>query len=145
MLPQDERRFRAWYSQIAQQYGLDSNPDAPDQFYDYRAAFRAGAKPDETGHWPSEFKLAGHPNLNVGGFDTRTGARVPGTEQAPLEELIRRGWDSREALTMTARETPPPNVGRALIEQLRGGFRPPPTTDERLRELILSRLGQEQR
>lgn len=68
----NEAAFRAWYAQHAKRWGLDPNPDAPEHQYDYRAAFNAGATPDKTGHWPSEFKLPGHPNRFVDGVDTIT-------------------------------------------------------------------------
>jgi hypothetical protein len=93
----DEPAFRAWYTAAAKQYGLNPDPDSPEQKYDYRAAFKAGAKPDASGHWPSQFKQAGHPNEVVGGFNTRTGERVPGTTQASEAELIRLGWDPATA------------------------------------------------
>ncbi len=69
----DEPQFQSWYNKIAAETGLKPNPDAPEHFYDYRAAWKAGAKPDITGHWPSQFKREGHPNIVVGGIDTRTG------------------------------------------------------------------------
>lgn len=53
--------FRKWYKEHARKFGLNSDPDAPEHFYDYRAAYEAGAEPDESGHWPSEFKRPGHP------------------------------------------------------------------------------------
>jgi len=66
--------------------------------YDYRAAMMAGASPDASGHWPSEFKRDNHPNLVVGGFNTKTGARVPGTPLAKsVDELIRLGWEPEAA------------------------------------------------
>ena len=84
--PAEEEQFQRWYSDKAQQYDLNPNPDDPRHFYDYRAAFRAGADAevspqDRLPHWPSEFKLEGHPNLIVDGVDTRTGrpAAVPET------------------------------------------------------------------
>jgi hypothetical protein len=69
----DEAEFRAWYKPIAKQMGLDTNPDNPLHYYDYRAAYKAGATPDETGHWPSEFKKEGHPRMIVDGINTKTG------------------------------------------------------------------------
>lgn len=65
--------FDAWYADRAKKLGLNPNPDAPEHFYDYRAAYDAGAEPDASGHWPSKFKREGHPNLIVDGRDTRTG------------------------------------------------------------------------
>ena len=72
----EERRFQNWYAEQSAKLGLDPNPDDPRHFYDYRAAFKAGAQPDETGHFPSEFKLEGHPRLILEGIDTRTGEKV---------------------------------------------------------------------
>lgn len=91
-----EREFQDWYAGMAQQHDL--NPDPGGQFYDYRSAMMAGAQPDETGHWPSQFKQAGHPNEVVGGFNTRTGQRVPGAPLArSVEELVSLGWDPQTA------------------------------------------------
>jgi hypothetical protein len=88
----NDSAFRQWYAGMSKRHGLDPNPEG--QFYDYRAAFKAGAEPDSVGgHWPSQFKQAGHPNEVVGGFNTRTGERVPGTRQASEVELVRLGWD----------------------------------------------------
>lgn len=72
---EDETRFRRWYAEQAANLGLDPDPDAPAHRYDYRAAFEAGAQPDASGHWPSQFKAADHPNRYVDGTDTITGER----------------------------------------------------------------------
>lgn len=99
----DEPAFRSWYAEQSRRYQLDPNPDAPEHFYDWRAAFRAGAKPDDSGHWPSTFKQAGHPNEVVGGFNTRTGERVPGTLRArSVDELVSLGWDRSTATRLMA-------------------------------------------
>ncbi len=98
---QDEAQFQQWYATHAQQRGLNPDPDAPGQFYDYRAAFKAGAKPDASGHWPSEFKKPGHENEVVGGFNTRTGEPVPGTTQLTnVDELVKLGWERPAALEL---------------------------------------------
>lgn len=82
----EEKKFRIWYGSWARKLGLNPDPDAEGQFYDYRAAFRAGSEPKPTPgedsndptswHWPSEHKQEGHPNLIVDGRDTRTGEPV---------------------------------------------------------------------
>ena len=54
----DEGMFRRWYAVMAARHGLDRDPDAPEQLYDYRAAYRARATPNLLGRWPSEFKLS---------------------------------------------------------------------------------------
>jgi len=70
---ESENAFIKWYAGIADAQQLDPNPDDPRHFYDYRKAWLAGANVDGSGHWPSKFKLAGHPQLIVDGIDTRTG------------------------------------------------------------------------
>ena len=69
--PADEQRFKQWYAQVAKERQLNPDPDDPLHHYDYRAAFKSGARPDADAHWPSEFKRAGHPNRFVGGVDTQ--------------------------------------------------------------------------
>lgn len=48
---------------------------------DYEAAKAAGASPDATGHWPSQFKKAGHSRhylpSALGTFDTKSSTIVP--------------------------------------------------------------------
>jgi len=82
----EEPKFQAWYKERAEKAGIDPDPDAPLQKYDYRGAFRAGAEPevskdDGLYHWPSEFKDEDHPNRFVDGVDTRTGEPV---EESPF-------------------------------------------------------------
>lgn len=75
-----ETDFQSWYAGWSKKLGLNPNPDDPQHFYDYRAAFQAGAVPDKSGHWPSQFKREGHPRMVVGGVNTKTGnpvAQVP--------------------------------------------------------------------
>lgn len=98
-----EMDFQRWYTDMAQQYDLNPNPDDPTQFYDYRRAMMAGASPDEGGHWPSAFKREGHPNMVVGGFNVQTGQRVPGAPLArSVQELIDLGWEPATARQLWA-------------------------------------------
>src|SRR5262245_29079977 len=69
----DEQAFQKWYAKQAQKWHLAPDPDDPLHYYDWRGAFRSGAEADDDGHWPSEFKMPGHPNQFVNGMDTRTG------------------------------------------------------------------------
>ena len=112
----DEKAFRDWYRRMAQRHGLASDPDDPESFYDYRAAFRADAKPDASGHWPSTFKRAGHPNEVVGGFNTRTGERVSGTKRSSESELVRLGWDAATAKRLAAMPEKKISFAEALAE-----------------------------
>jgi hypothetical protein len=59
--PLDEFAFQVWYADISRRAGLNPNPDDPRHMYDYREAWRHAARPDLTGHWPSEYKTSGHP------------------------------------------------------------------------------------
>jgi len=72
----DEVEFQKWYRGHASKRRINMDPDDPKQYYDYRGAYRAGAKPDKSGHWPSKFKRRGHPREIVDGVNTRTGKRV---------------------------------------------------------------------
>ena len=71
--------------------------------YDFRSAMMHGADRDSTGHWPSDFKRENHPNLIVGGFNTKTGERVAGAPLAKsLQELIDKGWEPETAKRLWA-------------------------------------------
>ena len=43
----EEEEFLKWYSETSDTTGLNPDPDHPDHKYDYRAAFKAGVKPEE--------------------------------------------------------------------------------------------------
>jgi hypothetical protein len=100
----EELAFRAWYVPLAMKLGLDPNPDSPEHHYDNRGFYRAmkrgeATSPDQPGgHFPSEFKTAGHPRTFLDDtqgrvFDTRSteyvgGGKVPrhlldASEQSP--------------------------------------------------------------
>lgn len=68
-----ENAFQLWYRGHAKRQGLNEDPDNPRHWYDYRGAYKAGAGPDESGHWPSKFKRRGHPTEYIGGKSTVTG------------------------------------------------------------------------
>ena len=57
-----EEDFLKWYSNLAKKSGIDSNPDDPRHYYDYRSAYKAGANMDSAMHLPSEFKHDLHPD-----------------------------------------------------------------------------------
>ena len=73
-------RATPWFSEFTKHYGEEPNLEDPN--YDYRAAWKAGARPDvrDPGdnllHWSSQFKGENHPNRYVDGVDTLTGASV---------------------------------------------------------------------
>ena len=72
----DEDAFQAWYAKYANKLDLSPNPDDVEHYYDWRAAYKAGATPDKEGHWPSKYKREGHPRLILDGVNTKTGERV---------------------------------------------------------------------
>ncbi len=69
--PMQQMAFMQWYQNIARQRGLNMDPYHPGHHYDHVAAFLAGAQPKPSAdpsqdwHWPSQFKMAGHPNRFV--------------------------------------------------------------------------------
>lgn len=74
----EEERFQKDYATLATTQGLHPDPDHPEHYYNYRAAWKAGKMaPGKTGHFPSEFKLPGHPDRYVEGIDTITGRKRP--------------------------------------------------------------------
>jgi hypothetical protein len=75
-------RRTEWHKEFKEDHG--ESPDLATKDYDYRKAWRSGARPDvrddtdvspRTGkgrlHWPSEFKGDDHPNRFVNGVDTK--------------------------------------------------------------------------
>ena len=65
MAPEEDDEFSRWYSDIAERSNLSTDPDDPRHYYDYRAAYKAGADLDERKHLPSEFKHDLHPNRYI--------------------------------------------------------------------------------
>ena len=65
---QDEIAFQRWYKKHAEKNRLDPDPDDVRHWYDYRKAFKSGAKPDKSGHLPTKYKREGHPRRHIGGF-----------------------------------------------------------------------------
>lgn len=122
----DEDKFQKWYAERAKYFGLNPDPDHPEHYYDYRAAFLAGAEPDETGHWPSEFKKERHPNLIIGGIDTRTGkpelAGIPETfplgKAAPPISTAVTPVAEYPPLEPAFREAEPKTLSQKILEQI---------------------------
>lgn len=73
----EEQQFKDWYTGIAQRNRLAPDPDDPLHKYNYRYAFRAGAQPDASGHWPSDYKAADHPTRYVDGRDVAGMWEIP--------------------------------------------------------------------
>ena len=63
LTPLEEQQFQNWYARFQKSGGeyQNANPNHPEVDYDYRAAFRAGAKPwhdkkNNVWMWPEEFQ-----------------------------------------------------------------------------------------
>ena len=60
-----ESDFLRWYWEMSLMTGLDLDPDTPEHYYDYRAAYLAGDEPERNTQgqwkWPSRHKTKGHP------------------------------------------------------------------------------------
>lgn len=54
-----ELAFNDWFDRLSRTYGIDPNPDAPGQIYDYRAAHAKGANLDAEGRLPDQFLKEG--------------------------------------------------------------------------------------
>lgn len=136
----DEAAFRKWYEGWAQRLSLSRDPDDPRHKYDYRAAFRAGVVPDESGHWPSQFKADDHPDRFVGSVDTKTGV-----ETITREEFSRRyarhgatvGWESPSVSGFIANV--PKSAGR-LAEDLGTVMTHPVQTVKAIRDVAVGGL-----
>ena len=58
-----EIRESDWYEDFYEKHG--EYPDLHTQDYDYGKAWLEGARPDDDGHWPSEYKGEFHKNRFV--------------------------------------------------------------------------------
>lgn len=103
-----KKTFERWYADLAKKQDLDSNPNHPLHFYDYRGAWKAGHNPDEDGHLPSKFKHDWHPNrfitkspktndpLPKGFFwDTKTDGRIVSRKYKERFDTMRDAFTSR--------------------------------------------------
>ena len=61
--------FKEWYIKVSDVMGIDKDPNHPEHFYDYKAAFEAGEPiPKKKGdHMSSKYKSPLHPNRFVSG------------------------------------------------------------------------------
>ena len=95
LAPKEDAGFSEWYSDIAERSNLSPDPDDPKHYYDYRAAYEAGAKLDERKHLPSEFKHDLHPNRYIIGKDLEIYDSKYG-KKAKLEDMIIQAFQRKE-------------------------------------------------
>lgn len=77
------KNFEAFYKNWANKTkkfglrGINPNPYDVRHQYDYGKAYEAGARPTPKQHWPSQFKMKGHPTQfqkgDKGWYDSITG------------------------------------------------------------------------
>ena len=91
----DESGFLDWYSRIAEESDINLNPDSPEHYYDYRAAYEAGADLDERRHLPSQFKHDLHPDRYIIGKDLEIYDSKYG-KSARLEDMVMQAFQRKE-------------------------------------------------
>ena len=95
LAPKEDAGFSEWYSDIAEKSNLSPNPEDPRHYYDYRAAYEAGAGLDERKHLPSEFKHDLHPNRFIIGKDLEI-YDSKYERKASLEDMIVQSFQRKE-------------------------------------------------
>ena len=95
LAPEEDVEFSHWYSNIAEKSNLSPDPDDPRNYYDYRAAYEAGADLDERKHLPSEFKHDLHPNRFIIGKDLEI-YDSKYESKASLEDMIMQAFQRKE-------------------------------------------------
>jgi len=108
--PEEEYLFQKAYKDTATKMGLNLDPDNPLHYYDYRALWKETGKlkPDETGHFPSKYKLEGHPRMYVEGVKTK--------EELSLEDKLKQIKLNLQTTTEEAAPIEAPNL--SLEEKL---------------------------
>ena len=95
LAPEEDDEFSRWYSNIAERSNLSPDPDDPRHYYDYRAAYEAGAGLDERKHLPSRFKHDLHPNRFIIGKDLEI-YDSKYEKKAELEDMILQSFQRKE-------------------------------------------------
>ena len=95
LAPEEDAGFSEWYSDIAERSNLSPDPEDPRHYYDYKAAYEAGADLDEGKHLPSKFKHDLHPNRFVIGKDLEI-YDSKYERKAELEDMILQSFQRKE-------------------------------------------------
>jgi len=95
LAPEENAGFSEWYSDIAERSNLSLDPEDPRHYYDYKAAYEAGADLDEGKHLPSRFKHDLHPNRFVIGKDLEI-YDSKYERKAELEDMILQSFQRKE-------------------------------------------------
>ena len=86
-----EKEFQEWYSKWSKMSDIDPNPDHYKHYYDYRAAFKAGAEPKwnedlQSYKWDSKFKDDLHPNRYI--FENDKWLDTKYNKEAAIEDIL---------------------------------------------------------
>jgi len=95
LAPEEDAGFLDWYSDIAKRSNLSLDPEDPRHYYDYKAAYEAGADLDEGKHLPSKFKHDLHPNRFIVGKDLEI-YDSKYDRKAELEDMILQSFQRKE-------------------------------------------------
>ena len=95
-----DSEFSEWYMQQAKKTGISLNPYAPEHYYDYEAAYEAGAEPTYVEglgkwKWPSQFKH----DLHKDRYIVKDDATVYDTKYekpAKLEDMVMQAFKRKE-------------------------------------------------
>ena len=93
--PEEDVEFLDWYLNIAERSGISSDPSDPKHYYNYRAAYEAGADLDREKHLPSEFKHDLHPDRYIIGKDLEI-RDSKYNKPAKLEDMIIQAFQRKE-------------------------------------------------
>ena len=93
---EDRSEFLDWYSGLAKESDINPDPDDPRHYYDYRAAYEAGAELDERKHLPSEFKHDLHPNRYIVDKEDLSIYDTKYEKPAKFEDIIIQSFNRKE-------------------------------------------------
>ena len=93
---EDDPKFLEWYSNIAEISNLSPNPNDPRHYYDYKSAYKAGARLDKNKHLPSKFKHDLHPNRYTINKKTLAVHDTKYDVEATFEDLITQTMKRKE-------------------------------------------------
>ena len=95
LAPEEDAGFLDWYSDVAERANLSSDPEDPRHYYDYKAAYEAGANLDERKHLPSQFKHDLHPDRYIVSKDLEI-YDSKYDRKAELEDMILQSFQRKE-------------------------------------------------
>ena len=100
LAPEEDVEFLDWYRERAEKSGISLDPDEPEHYYDYRAAYEAGAEPTynkelKRWKWPSKFKHDLHKDRYIIGKDLEI-YDSKYERKAELEDMILQSFQRKE-------------------------------------------------